>query len=431
MLLAVSGGPDSMVMAHLALNCPYLAKVGVAHCNFSLRGADSDADEALVRSWAKSNSVPFHSIRFDTLKFARDNSMSVEMAARELRYEWFGKLVREHGYDFIAVAHNLNDDAETFFLNLMRGTGVKGLCGMTSRGEWILRPMLIFSREQIESFASAFGVPFRIDKTNFESEYKRNRIRNEIFPHLHKINPSFLHTMQRNMRYIAEVSDMAEATVAHVRKSVGVTAMGAAVVDPSGWKIPGYSLFRIMEDFSFNSAVAEDMLECLTQRPLSGKRFVSSTHLALIDRGRILVYPIEAVPHEMGGTLEIGQTLLEGPRERFVFGRDAYSVTVTDAAHVDFAEGLLFLDCSKISWPVRVRQWARSDRMRPFGMKSGSRKLSDIFSDAKLDLVSKSLTPVFEDAEGKIIALGTCVISDFCRITAQTDKALRIAKLPG
>ena len=209
-LVAVSGGIDSMCLAEKVRlqGGPF----AIAHCNFSLRGAESDADEALVRSWADSHGIRCHVKRFDTHSFAGAEGISIEMAARRLRYHWFGQLCREFGYEAVAVAHNANDNAETLILNLLRGTGLRGIMGMKAHGFIpdpdfgdipLLRPLLEQTREEIEAFARKHGVPWREDSTNAENDFKRNKLRNLVFPVFREINPSFIQTLNRDMERFA------------------------------------------------------------------------------------------------------------------------------------------------------------------------------------------------------------------------------------
>ena len=211
LLVAVSGGIDSMCLAEKVRleGGPF----AMAHCNFGLRGPESDADEAFVRSWASSHSIPLHVKRFDTQAFASARGISVEMAARQLRYHWFGQLCREHGYEAVAVAHNANDNAETLLLNLLRGTGLRGITGMKASGFLpdpdfadipLLRPLLGMTRADIEAFAAGHGLSWREDSTNAENDYKRNKIRNLVFPVFQEINPSFIQTLNRDMQRFAD-----------------------------------------------------------------------------------------------------------------------------------------------------------------------------------------------------------------------------------
>lgn len=210
-LAGVSGGADSMCLATLLKDSG--TRFGIAHCNFSLRGEESDGDEALVGQWARENGIPFHSVRFRTAEYASQRGISIEMAARELRYRFFGNTAREYGYGCVAVAHNANDNAETLILNLLRGTSLRGIAGMKAAGgipdpEFsdipLVRPLLAFEREEIEAFAALRGIPYRTDSTNLLPEVKRNKIRNLVFPVFREINPSFVRTLGRDMERFSE-----------------------------------------------------------------------------------------------------------------------------------------------------------------------------------------------------------------------------------
>ena len=219
LLVAVSGGIDSMCLARKVRleGGPF----AIAHCNFGLRGKESDADEAFVRSWAGENGIPIHVKRFDTKAYASAQGISVEMAARRLRYHWFGELCREHGYEAVAVAHNANDNAETLLLNLLRGTGLRGITGMRPEGFIpdpdyadipLLRPLLGMTRQDIQAFAAEQGLSWREDSTNALNDFKRNKIRNLVFPVFAEINPSFIQTLNRDMeRFWSEWSDAGKA----------------------------------------------------------------------------------------------------------------------------------------------------------------------------------------------------------------------------
>ena len=229
LLVAVSGGIDSMCLAEKVRleGGPF----AIAHCNFQLRGCESDGDEALVQSWANAHGITCHVRHFDTSAYAEANGISIEMAARELRYRWFGELCREYGYEGVAVAHNANDNAETLILNLLRGTGIKGILGMKPVSSIpdpdyadvpLLRPLLGMSREEIEAFAAACGLPWREDSTNALNDYKRNKIRNLVFPVFRDINPRFVETLNRDMaRFASELTaDIPAPAPEEVRPSV-------------------------------------------------------------------------------------------------------------------------------------------------------------------------------------------------------------------
>jgi len=210
LLVAVSGGVDSMTLLHLCTHSSLDLEISVAHMNFSLREGDCDLDEELVRNTASAYGVPFYSKKVDTLAYAAEKGISVEMAARELRYSWFAELMKQHDIEFLAVGHNLNDRAETMVLNMLRGTGITGMNGIRAVSGNTIRPLLRFSRNQISEFAAANGIQFREDCTNSDTAYTRNKIRHEIFPRMEEINPSFLRTFEAEMDRFAQTGDIVD-----------------------------------------------------------------------------------------------------------------------------------------------------------------------------------------------------------------------------
>ena len=360
-LLAVSGGMDSMCLLDLFSKTLPAADYAVAHCNFSLRGEESDGDQALVEARAAELGVRLFVNRFDTEAYAREKGISIEMAARDLRYAWFEELCHEHGFDVLAVAHNANDNAETLMLNLLRGTGLNGLHGMAqvadvavsdkssdgSEGPMLFRPLLEFTRKQIEGYVFAHKVPYRHDSSNFESDYKRNRIRNEVFPVFEKINPSFVRTLNREIGYFAEAGSIVEdwcrsqlpdvlilnteegrtvagqetGVLASLRKcpspvrpssdcnlnqehryedgqSTDVVISTAKLLATPHWR---YLLYYILEPYGFNSQTVASVEDLLTSdRTVSGKRFESPTHTLLTTQDSLIVVP--SVHEEEPGT---------------------------------------------------------------------------------------------------------------------------------
>ena len=261
-LLAVSGGIDSMYLANRAPELFPGARFGVAHCNFCLRGAESDGDEAFVRTWCERRGLPFHLRRFDTRSFAAEHGLSIEMAARELRYAWFAELCREQGYEAVAVAHNADDNAETLILNLLRGTGTRGLRGMGDR-DGIVRPLLGTTREEIRNWMVDHGYGWREDSTNADCTPKRNRIRNEVFPVFARINPSFVRTLGDDMRRFARVDDIADAWFRSVRD--GLTDGNGAIRLPAvlaldHWE---YALWRLVEPYALSGPTFEKLVALL------------------------------------------------------------------------------------------------------------------------------------------------------------------------
>lgn len=304
-LLAVSGGIDSICLASLFLNSSAGRRFAVAHCNFHLRGEDSDSDEALVAAWCGRNGVRYHKADFDTEQYASSHNVSIEMAARELRYDWFASLCRDNGYYGVAVAHNANDNAETLILNLLRGTGLRGITGMqvetvvpVTRNELsgvrLLRPMLSFSREQIEEYVAANSLEYHDDRTNAETVYKRNRIRHLVFPVFESLNPSFLTTFAREMNAFSEVQEIADDYFLSVRESVCEPAgkdelLRVNAVRLCHLKHYKYVLYRLLEAYGFRDRLLEPVVRLLESgKTFSGKVFEAPGY-ELITAGECLI----------------------------------------------------------------------------------------------------------------------------------------------
>ena len=304
-LLAVSGGIDSICLASLFLNSSAGRRFAVAHCNFHLRGEDSDSDEALVAAWCGRNGVRYHKADFDTEQYASSHNVSIEMAARELRYDWFASLCRENGYYGVAVAHNANDNAETLILNLLRGTGLRGITGMQVEtvvpvtrdelsGVRLLRPMLSFSRKQIEEYVAAKSLEYHDDRTNAETVYKRNRIRHLVFPVFESLNPSFLTTFAREMNAFSKVQEIADDYFISVRESVCEPAgkdelLRVNAVRLCHLKHYKYVLYRLLEAYGFRDRLLEPVVRLLESgKTFSGKVFEAPGY-ELITAGECLI----------------------------------------------------------------------------------------------------------------------------------------------
>lgn len=304
-LLAVSGGIDSICLASLFLNSSAGRRFAVAHCNFHLRGEDSDSDEALVAAWCGRNGVRYHKADFDTEQYASSHSVSIEMAARELRYDWFASLCKDNGYYGVAVAHNANDNAETLILNLLRGTGLRGITGMQVEtvvpvtrdelsGVRLLRPMLSFSREQIEGYVTANYLEYHDDRTNAETVYKRNRIRHLVFPVFESLNPSFLTTFAREMNAFSEVQEIVDDYFISVRESVCEPAgkddlLRVNAVRLCHLKHYKYVLYRLLEAYGFRDRLLEPVVRLLESgKTFSGKVFEAPGY-ELITAGECLI----------------------------------------------------------------------------------------------------------------------------------------------
>lgn len=420
-LLAVSGGVDSMCMAELFLNSTAKVRFALAHCNFHLRGEESDSDEALVRAWAESHGVIFIKKDFDTKEYAASNGVSIEMAARELRYTWFAEVCRERGFAALAVAHNANDNAETMILNMLRGTGVKGMTGM--RGSSLLpgsdarliRPLLGFTRKDIHEYAVSHGLQWHEDSTNADSAYKRNCIRNEVFPLFERLNPSFLTTLNEDMERFAQVQSVADEYVRSVSAEIArLEDNGLPVIErqkltsKKDWE---YVLFRLLEPFGFTSSVVADLASVLkSDGTVSGRTFVAHEYLAVTSAREIVISPVAELA-------EATDLTINGPGTYSLNGIE-FSVSLSDdVKDVKTSVGETKLD---LPFPFTIRHWQPGDWMRPLGMR-GRKKLSDIFVDLKFSLTEKKKALVIADEGSHVLALVGHRIDDSVKVTKDTS----------
>ena len=442
-LLAVSGGMDSMCMADLFLSEFGPEAFAIAHCNFHLRGEESDGDETLVRNWADSNGVRFHRTDFDTEGHAAENAVSIEMAARDLRYGWFAKLCGEFGYRAVVVAHNANDNAETLVLNLLRGTGLKGLHGMAevssltaSQGTFLLRPLLSFSRKQIEGYVFANKVPYREDSTNALCEYKRNRIRNEVFPIFEKINPSFVRSLNREIGYFSEAGDIVEDWCrAQLPEVVEITENKVRINLPAlmarrQWR---YLLYFIFESYGFNSqtlASIEALLE--SDRTISGKRFDSQTHTIITERDGLLVLP------KMAADLDVESIMPVRGSGIYNFNGSRWQVEVLEWSEdmpLKQPNGTLIADADKLLFPFVCRRWRQGDWFIPLGMR-GRKKVSDLYADLKYGALEKDASVMIVDTRSEGLAEDQHIagvlgvrLDDRYKVTSSTKTIIRITIL--
>ena len=438
-----------MVMSDLFLGAPSPPEIAVAHCNFHLRGAASDADAALVRGWAERNGVRFFLADFNTRKYAAFRRMSIEMTARELRYTWFARVCRQHGYAAVAVAHNRNDNAETLVLNLLRGTGIRGMAGMrpvsvvpgsagTGEAVPLLRPLLGFSRKDIQEYALSRGVEWREDSTNAGSACKRNCIRNEIFPLFEKLNPSFLDALSRDMENLRQVQGIAEDYVAaafprvaeQTENGAGMTIGIRELKAVKHWE---YVLRTLLAPYSFTPSDISDLCRLLREgETVSGKTFRAEGH-------SLVTTPTGLVVGRAGRSGVPAEELsVEGPGEYSCNGVK-FAVSVENfrpGMPLKPPPGSLLFDGAALPFPFTVRGWREGDWMHPLGLRTSSgkparKKLSDLFTDLKTGLPGKEKALVVSGEGSHVLALLGCRIDDSVRVTDTTASLTRIRlKLP-
>ena len=438
LLLAVSGGMDSMCMADMFYESYGSDAFAIAHCNFNLRGEESDLDQRLVADWAKKRNIEIHISSFDTQAFAESRALSIEMAARELRYSWFSGLCLKNAYACVAVAHHAEDNAETLLLNLVRGTGMKGLCGIRSYGILpyspegkevpLLRPMLIFTRKQIEGYVFTHKVPYRTDSTNSSVEYRRNRIRHEVFPSLRKLNPSFVRTFNVEMSRFSDASEIVEQWCRTEAPKVINPEKGnrisiSALLSLSQWR---YLLYYLLEPYGFNSSVLASLEDLLSSsRTVSGKTFTSDSHLLYTTSDEMVILPKSSDERTSCMTVDCPG--------RYVFNGNELLVELEDwheGMSLKQESGVQIFDSASLTFPFCFRSWRKGDWMKPLGMK-GRKKLSDIFTDLKYDISDKdSAVLIAADPDDSHVAglLGVRIDEGY-KVRKDTESIVRITRL--
>ncbi|MCL2562114.1 MAG: tRNA lysidine(34) synthetase TilS [Rikenellaceae bacterium] len=404
-LLAVSGGVDSMTMLALFAESGY--DVAVAHCNFGLRGEESDGDEELVRKEAARRGVPFHSRRFDTTGEMERTGESVQIAARRLRYEWFSELCAEHGYTKVATAHHADDSIETFFINLLRGTGLRGLTGIGITNGRVIRPLLFATRQEIEEYARQGGLAFREDSSNSSTAYVRNKIRHELTPRLREMSTAFAETMERNMERLGEAQAFIGAAMERVRTETieqrnEFIYIYPGRIDPS---LPvRFVLYELLAPYGFRGEAVEALVAAL-HAAASGKRFYARDYVAHTDRGTIIVAPLASADSR-----ELTMRRLK--------------IEEVETLHVP--SSIALLDADLLQFPLEIRRWREGDSFVPLGM-TGRKKVSDYLIDTKVPLAEKERQLVVVSG-GQIAWLVGRRIDNRCRITPKTENVLEISQ---
>ena len=419
-LLTVSGGVDSMVMMALTAAAGY--RFGVAHCNFQLRGTESDEDELLVEREAKRYGVEFFNRRFDTTAEMERTGESMEMAARRLRYAWFKELCDEFGYTTIVIAHHSNDSIETFFINMLRGTGLRGLTGITTQVGRVVRPMMFATRKDIHDYAIAHHVPFREDSSNRTTKYLRNKVRLGVVPMLKEINPQFTTIMRRNIARLSQAQDFINSAIAIVKGEAletygDIHRLKVAQIRPT---LPrNYVIYEILSsEYGFKGDVVDALCHAL-DCDATGRRFYSREWVAVVDRGDVVVAPIQED--------DSCETVVEkGVVRSYAGGQVLYY----EYCNIDFIDSLdqgdnvALIDADKLHFPLTVRKWREGDWFQPFGM-AGKKKLSDFLIDKKVSMAEKSRQFVLTSGDNIVWVVGRR-LDDRYAITRKTENVLRV-----
>lgn len=377
-LVGLSGGADSIALLTLLVKLGYSCIA--AHCNFHLRGEESMRDERFAEEYAKTLQVPFLKTDFDTEQYAAANHLSIEMAARELRYNWFEEKRSETGAQAIAVAHHRDDSVETVLMNLVRGTGIRGMSGIRPKNGYVVRPLLCVTRKEITAWLDARNISYVTDSTNLSDAYTRNFIRLRILPLLEEINPSVRTVIARTADHLSA----AEAVYMHVVEQAKAEVLdeGNRISIPAlmHYPSPDAILYELLKAYNFSRTVSEDIYASLEGEP--GKLFFSPTHRLVKDRDYLLLSSIETKPEQT--------YVLSGNEEKWVgpvelsFNR----VVISENFHIRKDKNIAYFDYDKLAFPLTLRTWKDGDWFIPFGMK-GRKKLSDYFSDRKFSRFEK------------------------------------------
>jgi len=411
LLLAVSGGIDSMVLLYL---CHQLdLSFAVAHCNFQLRGDESDADEQFVNDICDALHRPIFIEKFVTASFAEEHKLSIQVVARKLRYDWFETLMQNYDYDYLLTAHHLDDSLETFLINITRGTGLDGLMGIPEQNEKVIRPLLVFSRSEIETFAHDHKLIWREDSSNASDAYLRNRVRHHVVPVLKGLNPSLLTSFETTLRHLQQAQSMVVDAAAFVYGQVVEVVEDQIKIDIARLQAyPNYKAYLYYWLHSYGFADWEAVYELMSAQ--SGKKVLSETHVLLKDREHLLVYSRKRRPNEVYWIQE---------DERDVKIPLKLSFCLVDDI-MDPSSTTIFVDESLLQYPLQIRKWQKGDVFFPLGMK-GKKKVSKYFKDEKMSLLDKLNTWLLCSDDQIVWVIGKRADDRF-KIIKQTTKILQI-----
>ena len=421
-LVAISGGADSVCL--LLKMIDEGRSVEAVHCNFHLRGDESDRDEAFVVSLCQRLGVPLHRVHFDTKEYAALHKVSIELAARELRYRYFEQLRQDIGAEAIMVAHHRDDNVETVLMNMVRGTGIRGMAGIRPVNGHILRPLLDMSRADIEAYLARKGETYVTDSTNLEDDATRNKFRHHVIPLLQSLNPKASENIHSTSRHIAEAEKILSWAISRARHDVFMSPSLIDIDKLLSFVSPSYLLNEICRDYGFTPSQCDDMLAAASASHV-GATFLSSTHIAAIATvgGSLCIQfaPKSAQPKEY-----------RLPEPGIYRLADGLSLTlaitdISDGFSVTNSPEVATLDINKVKFPLTLRPIRQGDRFSPFGMK-GTKLVSDYLTDIKCSVIDRQRQMVVEDATGMIIWLVGRRTNDKCRIDSSSNAALIITK---
>lgn len=417
LLLATSGGLDSMVMVNLFQKTGY--EIALAHCNFQLRGMESFDDQNFVENYAETNKIEIFISQFDTNAFANDFKLSTQVAARELRYNWFYELLEIKKYDYILTAHHADDNIETFLIHLVRGSGLEGFTGIPIQNGSVIRPLLAFSREQISNYASANNILWREDSSNASDKYLRNKIRHDMVPILKELNPNFISSFQNTQKYLNEAQEMVEDATIMIYQQVANEIQDEIHFDIKQLKkLPNFKsyLYQWLKEFGFSAW--DDIYDLIDSQ--SGKQVFSDEFRILKDRHFLILRPISSIDASEEYFIYEDQKLVNFPI-KLSFCNKEYNSNSDNS--------LIFVDADKLEYPLVLRRYKKGDVFEPFGMKGKSKKVSKLFKDEKLTLFQKENTWILCSENKKIVWVIGIRQDERFKIENTTKNSIQIALL--
>ncbi len=414
-LAAVSGGIDSILMVHLLKAAGY--NFGIAHCNFQLRGNDAMADQQFCAALAAQLNVSFHTVNFDTTQYAAAHKVSIQMAARELRYQWFEEISLQSGYPVIALAHHQNDTIETILLNLVRGTGIAGLHGILPMNGQLVRPLLFLTKEEITAIVEEAGLSYREDSSNTSTKYARNKIRLEVIPKLKELNPALENTFTQNLQRFKELEQMLQLQVAKLTKELfsyhnnEVYIPIAAVKELKPQRL---LLYNLLLPYGFNETMVADLISVLDKHP--GRVFETAAYSLVLDRDKLIISPKTIVPYL--------PVIIEAGTHSVIYG-DYHLTLLHDDTPLIVKDNPMAtsVDSSLLLFPLTLRAWQTGDYFYPLGMKT-RKKVSDFFINQKISLHQKHKIPLLINGNGEVIWIGGYRPDERYKVNDNTEKVV-------
>lgn len=416
-IVALSGGADSVALLHILSDLGY--RIEAAHCNFHLRGEESNRDEQFVKELCEKSNIPLHLIHFDTEEYASLHQVSIEMAARDLRYRYFSQLCQDIGAASVCVAHHRDDAVETLLMNLLRGSGIHGLTGIRPQNGLVVRPLLCLSRQEIEDYLHSIGQAYVIDSTNLTDDVLRNKIRHHVIPLLNGMNPKAIENIAKTTGYLQEAEKIYNQAIREQLEELATNdktseTQTVSLVRLTELPSPLAFLHEWLSPFGFNSTQIQQTYTCLGGQ--SGKEFRSPTHILLVDRDVVAVEPLGA-PMKAMKLPEHGH---------YVYKEDIhFNVEISNDISISKSADCATLDAEKVQFPLTVRPVCTGDVFVPFGM-DGHKLVSDYLTDRKCTLFEKRRQLVVTDCHDQIIWLVGQRTDNRYRVTEQTTSVLRI-----